>query len=366
MEIGLLLIFWYGMLHALSPDHLVAISNFSIGKSKKSTMLITFAFAFGHGVMLLIFAKILQVFNISEDYLIYSDIVAAFVIFSMGVYIIFMILNDKIHLNIHTHNNKEHIHIWYGDKHKHNNNSKLSALGVGALMGIGGARGIAVVFGLNGSYNLGYEIVIMFVLGVSVVFFMLGVIILYINKKLLHNISNIKKVLTTVGILSIVVGFNSMVTPHSHAVMFEPNIKGLEEHQHPHIEDVKFQNVEELVNSKNIANISYSQMMRQMGEGLKMAQDGIVSQNSLLVKSGIYLIDSHPAPKEKPWMRVAKEDREDFKTSLLSYDKLLHNATSEVLKSLDEKNWIETNQKFFELSNHCVSCHSIWKNKTIN
>ncbi|WP_277871741.1 hypothetical protein [Sulfurimonas xiamenensis] len=34
-HLGLLLIFWYGVLHAFGPDHLTAIADFSIGKNKK-------------------------------------------------------------------------------------------------------------------------------------------------------------------------------------------------------------------------------------------------------------------------------------------------------------------------------------------
>jgi len=40
-HIGLLLIFWYGILHAFGADHLTAIADFSIGKDKAKTMLIT-------------------------------------------------------------------------------------------------------------------------------------------------------------------------------------------------------------------------------------------------------------------------------------------------------------------------------------
>ena len=55
-NIGILLIFWYGILHAFGPDHLTAIADFSIGKDKNKTMIITILFAIGHGTMLFIFA----------------------------------------------------------------------------------------------------------------------------------------------------------------------------------------------------------------------------------------------------------------------------------------------------------------------
>ncbi|WP_457597179.1 HoxN/HupN/NixA family nickel/cobalt transporter, partial [Hydrogenimonas sp.] len=64
MELSMLLIFWYGVLHAFGPDHLTAIADFSIGKDRKKTLLITFAFAVGHGISLFVFAKILERVNL--------------------------------------------------------------------------------------------------------------------------------------------------------------------------------------------------------------------------------------------------------------------------------------------------------------
>ena len=54
MEAGLLIIFWYGLLHAFGPDHLSAIADFSIGKSRQKTFFITLAFTIGHGIMLFV------------------------------------------------------------------------------------------------------------------------------------------------------------------------------------------------------------------------------------------------------------------------------------------------------------------------
>ncbi len=102
-NIGLLFIFWYGVLHAFGPDHLTAIADFSIGKNKKKTMLITTLFAIGHGLSLFIFAKILQSYHISDIILGYGDIISSAVILSMGVYLLFMVFTDRIQLkNIST------------------------------------------------------------------------------------------------------------------------------------------------------------------------------------------------------------------------------------------------------------------------
>ena len=211
MELGLLLIFWYGILHAFGPDHLAAIADFSIGKSKKKTLLITIAFAIGHGVMLFLFAKLLEFYNLPEYITNYGDTISSIVILSMGLYILFMVFSDRIQLKIHNHVGKEHIHIWFGKNHEHDNTATTSAFTIGALMGIGGVRGMLVTLGLIEGQSVDLSLILMFILGVSIVFVSLGVIILYINQNLLNNIQNIRRVFTTVGTISVLVGINMLV-----------------------------------------------------------------------------------------------------------------------------------------------------------
>ena len=128
MELGLFLIFWYGILHAFGPDHLTAIANFSIGKSKKKTLLITMLFALGHGAMLFAFAKILETYIISDDILGYGDIISSSVIILMGLYLLYMALTNKIFLHTHIHDGKEHIHISFSKNHNHNEKDTYSVL----------------------------------------------------------------------------------------------------------------------------------------------------------------------------------------------------------------------------------------------
>ncbi len=361
MELGLLLIFWYGILHAFGPDHLTAIADFSIGKSKKKTLLITIAFAIGHGVMLFLFAKILQYYNLPEYITDYGDMISSIVILGMGIYILFMVFTNRIQLKIHNHQGKDHIHIWFGKNHQHDNNSTASAFTIGALMGIGGVRGMLITLGLIEGQNVDFLLILMFVLGVSVVFVSLGIIILYINQNLLNNLQNIRRVFATVGIISVIVGGNMLLTPHSHAVMIGENING--PLHHSHLENTDAANaVENLVASKQKSDMSYKQMMQRMGEAYKMMQTGIVNQNKELVKMGTWMIDNHPAPKEKPWTIVKDKDKGNFKKTLLSYDKLLHSSSQNINNALNNNDWVEINQKVFELSNHCISCHSVWKN----
>ena len=207
-NLGLSLIFWYGVLHAFGPDHLTAIADFSIGKEKKRTILITLLFAIGHGITLFIFAKILESFEISDDVLAYGDYISSSVIFAIGLYLLYMVATDKIHLNRHSHDGKEHIHIYFGTQHSHNNIDKTSAFSMGVLMGAGGVRGMLITLGAIEGHHIDYSMVLAFTLGVMVIFIGFGVVILYINQTLLTSQQNVRRIFTTAGIISLIVGAN--------------------------------------------------------------------------------------------------------------------------------------------------------------
>ena len=210
-SLGLLLIFWYGILHAFGPDHLTAIADFSIGKNKKKTMLITILFAIGHGTMLFVFAKLLETYNISEEILGYGDIVSASVILLMGTYLLYMVVTDKIHLKKHIHEGQEHTHIYFGSEHNHNNTDTTSAFTIGALMGIGGVRGMLITLGAIQGQAVDMSMVFAFTSGVMIIFVGFGAVILYINQNLLNNKQNIRTIFATAGVASLAVGTNILL-----------------------------------------------------------------------------------------------------------------------------------------------------------
>jgi len=212
MEIGFFIIFWYGVLHAFGPDHLTAIADFSIGKDKRKTLMITLLFAIGHGLSLFVFAKILESIKISEEILSYGDIISAVIIIAMGIYLLFMVIADKIHLNKHTHKGKEHIHIYFGKEHSHNDSiASTSAWTMGALMGIGGVRGMLITLGMLNGHAIEFSMVLAFIAGVSLVFVSFGGVILYFNKEFLTNKTNVRRVFTTAGVISVAVGTNMLL-----------------------------------------------------------------------------------------------------------------------------------------------------------
>jgi len=215
MEFSLLLIFWYGILHAFGPDHLTAIADFSIGKNKRKTLIITSLFAIGHGLSLFVFAKILESVALSEELLAYGDIISATVIILMGLYLLAMVALNRIQLRTHMHQAKEHIHIWFGKSHEHDDDSatvaKSSSLTLGLLMGAGGVRGMLITLGAVQGGVVDFSLVAAFTVGVMLVFGAFGMVILYINQNFLGNLTNVRRAFTIAGVVSLVVGTNILL-----------------------------------------------------------------------------------------------------------------------------------------------------------
>ena len=208
----LLLLFWYGILHAFGPDHLTAIADFSIGKSKSKTLLITLAFAVGHGVSLFVFAKILQQIDLSEELLSYADYISAGVIVVIGLFLLFMAVTNRINVGWHEHDGKRHIHIWFGKEHSHQDGGRVvSALTIGTLMGIGGVRGMLVTLSAIAHHEVNLWMVASFTLGVMVVFMVFGYIVGLINENLLRTRRNVRLAFATAGVVSLVVGSSMFV-----------------------------------------------------------------------------------------------------------------------------------------------------------
>lgn len=204
---GLILIFWYGILHAFGPDHLTVIADFSIGKNRKKTILITLLFALGHGIMLFLFAKLLQYYEIPKTITDYGDQISAAVIIGMGIFLLSQVMRDRIQLHRHEHEGKEHIHIWFGKTHAHHTGRiQASAFGMAALMGIGGVRGMLVTLGMLESHSIDMVMIVAFILGVTTLFLAFGLLILYINEHLLDTKTNVRRVFTAAGVISIAVG----------------------------------------------------------------------------------------------------------------------------------------------------------------
>ena len=202
MEFSLLIILYYGILHALGPDHLSAIALFSIGKKKKETFLLSILFATGHGLMLYLLALFVgEVAN--ESILQYGDIISSAVILLMGLYLVYLAITNKIRIDNHEHNAHTHTHIYYQDSHLHDKSMLVS---LGLLMGVGGIRGMLVTLSIISHQSVGIEMVLAFIVGVSMVFLLFGYFIYLINTSFIRSANALRYGILSVGLLSVAIG----------------------------------------------------------------------------------------------------------------------------------------------------------------
>ncbi len=120
---------------------------------------------------------------------------------------------------------------------------------------------------------------------------------------------------------------------------------------------------DDLVKSMKKADITYVQLMAGMGMASNNIQTGIISMNRLLVDRGIDFIRTHPAPRAKPWVIMGKDDQEGFKSMLVFYDKKMDEDVEAIEKAVNKKDWQKALEASNELSNSCLSCHVVYKDK---
>ncbi len=206
MDYSLLIIFYYGILHALGPDHLSAITLFSIGKNKKETLTLSFLFAVGHGLTLYVIALLID-YLVNPSLLEYGDTISSAVILFMGIYLVYLALTNQIRINSHKHAGEKHTHIYYKDAHLHD---KKILLSLGLLMGVGGVRGMLVTLSAVANQSVGAEMIIAFILGVSLVFLLFGYLIYLINENLIYSVNALRYAIMSVGFLSIALGLYNL------------------------------------------------------------------------------------------------------------------------------------------------------------
>lgn len=202
MEFSLLIIFYYGILHALGPDHLSAIALFSIGKKKKETLTLSLLFAIGHGLTLYLIALLIREVA-SDSILQYGDTISSIVILFMGLYLVYLAITNQIRVDRHKHQDHKHMHVYYKNEHLHDKSVLLS---LGLLMGIGGIRGMLVTLSVIANQSIGMEMIIAFILGVSFVFLLFGYLIYLINERMIRSVNTLRYAIMSVGFLSIALG----------------------------------------------------------------------------------------------------------------------------------------------------------------
>jgi len=127
----------------------------------------------------------------------------------------------------------------------------------------------------------------------------------------------------------------------------------------------KKENVQELIESKEKADMTYQEMMQIMSVNAKKIYDGILLENKVMVRDGAQAIRFHKAPKHKPWLIVEKSKQEAFKEMLLIYDEELHESAEDIVDAVDKDDWYGVNKAFGVMTNNCIVCHSGWKKEVV-
>lgn len=139
----------------------------------------------------------------SESMLAYGDIISSSVILLMGCYLVYLAITNKIRIDTHEHHTHNHTHIYYQDAHLHD---KSMLVTLGLLMGAGGIRGMLVTLSIVSHQSVGIEMVLAFIVGVSIVFLLFGYFIYLINANFIRSSNALRYGILSVGLLSIAIG----------------------------------------------------------------------------------------------------------------------------------------------------------------
>ncbi|MFB6261876.1 MAG: hypothetical protein ABEJ96_07465 [Thiohalorhabdaceae bacterium] len=88
-----------------------------------------------------------------------------------------------------------------------------------------------------------------------------------------------------------------------------------------------------------------------------IVQEGIVRENAQMVARGAGMIADHPAPNHKPWAIMKETEQQDFKQSLVAYDRILHKRASRIQETAPAGNWPKASQASQALTGACIACH---------
>lgn len=105
--------------------------------------------------------------------------------------------------------------------------------------------------------------------------------------------------------------------------------------------------------------------MELMGAASTMIQEGILRENQELTRTATEMILKHPAPNHRPWAIMAEADQAAFKQALLSYDPVLDREATRIAEAAADGDWSGASASAYVLTNACLRCHLLWKQKVI-
>ncbi len=138
-----------GFTHALEPDHIIALNNFTIHGGRYKILLWRIAlWGLGHGSTILIYAilLILLQINIPEHFYQYTDAMIGILMILMGLWLLY---RQKDHIHFHKHGWRIHIHPHRHietPNHEHQHKLTIGAFITGILHGFAGSSAVLALF----------------------------------------------------------------------------------------------------------------------------------------------------------------------------------------------------------------------------
>ncbi len=207
--------FILGFFHALSSDHLMAITTLvSRGVKSKEVLLVGLRFGLGHMAALVLIGSlgIILNFTIPPSFQKGSEILGGTLLVLLGGWTLYDSLKGKFYLHRHFHAHSEqnhqhpHFHLWGRHKASHLHPHLATLLGSAfALSGIG-ALLVAIPVVLAESVGKSVLYVLLFGTGIILSMSIYGLIMARFFRILLRNRLLFKGSLATTGLISIFLG----------------------------------------------------------------------------------------------------------------------------------------------------------------
>lgn len=228
LPMGLML----GMLHALEPDHIAAVTAmFQDKKGKRSLISRALFWAMGHGLALLIICSIavgLGV-HISDRFTQSGEALIGLIIVGLGIQVLWRLRKNKVHAHVHEHGGNKHIHfhqhepkIIHSDATAHEHSHKvwsmpsaknIKAMVIGLVHGTAGSGGVMVlIMASTQSYLHSLEYLICFAIGTLAGMGLISVALSWPLALALNSAFWVRQIaIAMIGTCAILIGGNHML-----------------------------------------------------------------------------------------------------------------------------------------------------------
>jgi sulfite exporter TauE/SafE len=190
LPVILSLAFGLGMLHSLDADHIMAVSNLASARpNTRNTVLFCLRWAIGHGLTLLLVGLLVFVLGLSlpQSLSRYAELVVAFVLIAIGVFVLFDVLRSQVHIHFHKHDGlPAHAH-WHSHQKDRSHVHSHAAVFIGMLHGLAGSAPLLALIPIAMSKQplFGFVYLLIFSLGVMTAMLIFGGLLGFFTKKIL-------------------------------------------------------------------------------------------------------------------------------------------------------------------------------------